>query len=149
MSTPTIMSLLLLTATLFVGSREKSATDNSKSSQASVNKDGAEPHHPDSFVGTWSSVVTSNTKTLHVGIELRQDGSFRENGTLTTPKTNRQYVSEGTWRVLDNRYCVTLTNSTLEKVTKPEEESYKLISSTPEEFSYQTEKRLWLYKRKK
>ncbi len=88
--------------------------------------------------------------TLRTEVELREDGHSRWNTTVTKGGTTRQFREEGTWRIVDDTFRMTITNSTMQKVEQPpEEETYKLLSSTLDEFSYQTEKRVWVYRRKK
>ena len=64
--------------------------------------------------------------------------------------TTRRFREEAAWRVVDDTIHFTTTNSNLRKVEhSPEEDTYELLSVTPDEFSYQSEKKVWVYKRVK
>jgi len=81
--------------------------------------------------------------------ELRDDGYCQWNITSIKGGATRKYQEQGTWKIVGDSFRQTITNSTFERIQKPEEETRKLISSSADEFSLKTEKYVLIFNRRK
>jgi hypothetical protein len=150
------ISTLLLAGACCVGCEDRSASTTPKTDQAGANETANARFNSKDFVGrwslqktNWSTQVTNRSAILLADLELREDSYCQWKMTSIKGGATRQYHEEGTWRIVGETFRTTITNSTLEKIQQPEEEANKILSSTADEFSYETKNNVWTYKRKK
>ncbi len=149
------ISILVLVGLCCVGCKDRSVSRTPKADKSGGNEGAIAKFSARDIVGHWSLQVTnwskqnSNKSAIQLSdLQLREDGYSLWNSTLIKEGITRRFREEAVWRVVDDTIHFTTTNSNLRKLEQPsEEETYKLLSLTPDEFSYQSEKKVWVYKR--
>jgi len=152
---PKEISILVLVGLCCVGCKDRSVSGTPTSDKSGGNEGTIAKFNARDIVGHWSLQVTNWSKQdtnksaiMLIDLQLREDGYGLWNSILIKEGSTRRFREEAIWRVVDDTIHITTTNSNLRKVEQPpEEETCKLLSITPAEFSYQTEKKVWVYKR--
>jgi len=147
--------ILVLVGLCCVSCKDRSVSRTPTADKSGGNKGTIAKFNAKDIVGHWSLQVTNwskqNTNKSAIqlfDVQLREDGYSLWNSTLIMEGITRRFREEAAWRVVDDTIHFTTTNSNLRKLEQPpEEETYKLLSLTPDEFSYQGEKKVWVYKR--
>ena len=150
------ISTLLLAGACCVGCKDRSTPSAPTTDQPAANEGSDARFKAKDFVGrwslqktNWSTQVTNRSAIVLADVELREDGYCQWKTTSIKGTATQKFQEDGTWRIVGDTFRTTITNSTFEKIQRPEEEVYKILSSTDDEFSYETKKSVWTLKRKK
>ena len=99
----------------------------------------------ENFIGTWRAQTSEgDSATMQVELTLKSDGHFERNGIITSA-TKEKFTDQGTWRIDGDRFCTTMTNSTMSVIEKIKETRTPIVSVSKDQFIYKTSKRIWTW----
>jgi len=81
---------------------------------------------------------------MEVTLILKSDGHFERNGIITS-EIKQKFTDLGTWRIDGDRFCTTMTNSTMDVIEKIKEARTPIVSASQNQFITKTSKRIWIW----
>ena len=134
---------VMLAATISAHCADTNLPTSAVENKTGDNTNSVAQYKTEGFLGTWKSEASEGASaTMRVTLTLTSDGHFERTGIIAS-EIKQKFTDQGTWRIDGDRFCTTMTNSTMDVIEKIHESKFKLLSVSKNQFSYKTTKRVY------